>query len=60
MGINYSTIIITVVNFVLLLAAIVVIYKVAQAFKDFIRRNKRMENKINVILKKLENKEDKQ
>ena len=59
MGINYSTIIITVINFVLLLAAIVVIYKVAQAFKDFIRRNKRMENKIDVILKKLENKEDK-
>jgi len=59
MGINYSTIIITVINFVLLLAAIVVIYKVAQAFKDFIRRNKRMENKIDVILNKLENKEDK-
>jgi len=59
MGINYSTIIITVINIVLLLAAIVVIYKVAQAFKDFIRRNKRMENKIDVILKKLENKEDK-
>jgi len=58
MGINYSTIIVTLVNFVLLLAAIVVIYKVAQAFKDFIRRNKRMENKIDVILNKLENKED--
>ena len=34
------------------------LYKVAKAFKDFIRRNKRMENKIDIILKKLENKEE--
>jgi uncharacterized membrane protein len=56
MEINYSTIIITVINLVLLFTILVFIYKAIQRFKSFVNRNKEMEKKIDVILKKLENK----
>ncbi|MBZ9686675.1 hypothetical protein G9F72_010090 [Clostridium estertheticum] len=56
---SYATIMFTVINFVLLFAIIVVIYKAIQGFKSFINRNKEMDKKIDIILNKLENKEDK-
>ncbi|MBU3073935.1 carboxymuconolactone decarboxylase [Clostridium estertheticum] len=34
------------------------IYKAIQSFKDFVNRSKNMEKKIDIILDKLENKED--
>lgn len=58
MGLNFATIMFTVINFALLFAIIVVIYKVIQSFKSFINRNKEMEKKIDIILKKLRNWED--
>jgi len=59
MGNSYSIIIFTVINLALLFAIIVVIYKVIQGITRFVNRNKEMEKKIDVILNKLENKEDK-
>lgn len=58
MEINYFTIIATVINFALLFGIIIVIYKAVQGFKKFINRNKEMDKKIDVILNKIENKED--
>ncbi|HEY8890330.1 MAG TPA: hypothetical protein VIM70_08750 [Clostridium sp.] len=59
MGNSYTIIIFTVINLALLFAIIVVIYKVIQGITRFVNRNKEMEKKIDVILNKLENKEDK-
>lgn len=58
MGLNFATIMFTVINFALLFAIIIVIYKVIQSFKSFINRNKEMEKKIDIIIKKLGNWED--
>ncbi|MGV8984392.1 hypothetical protein [Clostridium sp.] len=58
MEINGFSIIITVINFILLFAIIIVIYKAIQGFKNFVNRNKEMDKKIDVILNKLKNKED--
>ncbi|MBU3191538.1 hypothetical protein K9O30_19470 [Clostridium bowmanii] len=58
MEMNGLSIIITVINFILLFATIIVIYKAIRGFKNFINRNKEMDKKIDVILNKLENKED--
>lgn len=58
MGIDYSTIIMSVINLILLFAVLVMIYKAIQGFKSFVKRNKEMEKKIDIILKKLENNED--
>ncbi|APM39755.1 hypothetical protein [Clostridium kluyveri] len=58
MEIDYVTIIITVLNFIVLFSIIIVVYKSIRGFKNFINRNKEMNKKIDVILDKLENKED--
>jgi F0F1-type ATP synthase membrane subunit b/b' len=58
MEMNGFSIIITVINFILLFAIIIVIYKAIQGFKNFVNRNKEMDKKIDVILNKSENKED--
>lgn len=59
MGMNGFSIIVTVINFVLLFAIIIVIYKAIQGLKNFANRNKEMDKKIDVLLSKLENKEKK-
>lgn len=59
MEINYPQIIATVINFAILFVIIIGIYKAIQRSKDFIRRNKEMEKKIDIILNKLENDKDK-
>lgn len=56
MEIDYSTSIISVINLVLVFAVLVVIYKGIQGFKSFVNRNREMEKKIDIILKKLEDK----
>ncbi len=58
MGISLSKIIFTIINFALLIAIIIGIYKVMQCFKNHVNRNKEMEKKIDIILNKLENKKD--
>ena len=58
MGLNYITIIFTVINFAILVAIIIGIYKAIQGFKSFVDRNKKMDKKIDLILNKLENKDD--
>ena len=59
MSISYATIMFTMINLAILFAIIVFIYKAIQGFNRFVNRNKEMEKKIDVILNKLENKEDK-
>jgi len=59
MGNIYTMIIMTIINLAILFAIIVVIYKGIQGITRFVNRNKEMEKKIDVILNKLENKEDK-
>ncbi|KAA8674906.1 hypothetical protein F3O63_06315 [Clostridium sp. HV4-5-A1G] len=56
---NYISIIITIVNFALLIAIIFGIYRVIKSFKNFFIRNKEMDKKIDVILNKLDDKENK-
>jgi len=56
MGIGLSTIDSTVINFAILIAIIIGIYKAIQEFKNYVNRNKEMENEINIISNKLENK----
>ena len=58
MGINLSTIFFTIINYALLIAIIIGIYKAMKKFKNYVNRNKEMEKKIDIILNKLENKKD--
>ena len=58
MEFNLLTIIFTFVNIAILVAIIIGIYKAIQIFKNYINRSKNMEKKIDIILDKLENKED--
>ncbi|MCB2307747.1 hypothetical protein LGL08_16785 [Clostridium estertheticum] len=57
MEFNLLTIIFTIINIAVVVAIITGIYKAIQTFKDFVNRSNNMENKIDIILDKLENKE---
>ena len=57
-GIMLSTIVFTIVNIAILVAIIIGIYKSIQRFKIYVNRNKKMDEKLDIILNKLENKED--
>ena len=59
MSISYVTIMFTMINLAILFAIIVFIYKAIQGFNRFVNRNKEMEKKIDIILNKLENEEEK-
>mgnify|MGYP007016549007 CR=1 FL=1 len=56
---NLITIIAVIINFTLLIALIIVIYKAIQGFKNFINKNKEMDKKLDIILNKLKDEEDK-
>lgn len=58
MDINYVSIIAVIVNFILLFLIIIWIFKGIQSIKHFINRNKEMEKKLDIIMSKLENKQD--
>ncbi|MBX4265404.1 hypothetical protein [Clostridium estertheticum] len=58
MEFNLSRIIFTLVNIAIVVALIIGIYKAIQIFKSYVNRSKNMEKKIDIILDKLENKED--
>jgi len=58
MGFSLPTFIATIINFGILVVIIVALYKLIQGIKDFVNRNKRLEEKVDAILKKLEDKND--
>ncbi|HGG0418353.1 carboxymuconolactone decarboxylase [Clostridium botulinum] len=58
MEINYLSIIALIINLVLLYLIITVILKGIQSLKHFIKRNKEMDKKLDIIMKRLENKEN--
>ncbi len=54
MQINYMTLIMTWINFGLIILIIIGIYKGIRAFKSFIKRNKQMDEKLDNILNEIE------
>lgn len=58
MEFNLLTIFFTFVNIAIYVALIIGIYKAIQIFKNYINRSKNMEKKIDIILDKLENKDN--
>ncbi|EKX81095.1 carboxymuconolactone decarboxylase [Clostridium botulinum] len=58
MEINYGSIIALVVNLVLIFLIIKTIFKAIQSLKHFINRNKEMDKKLDIIISKLENKQN--
>ncbi|MBY6952326.1 hypothetical protein [Clostridium botulinum] len=58
MEINYGIIIALVINLVLIFLIIKVIFKAIQGLKYFINRNKQMDKKLDIIISKLENKQN--
>lgn len=56
MSINYLTVIVTLLNFALLFGIILFLIKMIQGFRSFLTRNKEMNNKLDKILNKMEEK----
>lgn len=54
MQINYMTLIMNWINFGLIIVIIIGIYKGIKGFKNFINRNKQMDEKLDTILDELE------
>jgi len=54
MEVNYTVILVTIINVFLWGAIGVVLYKAAKSFKRFVERNKEIDKKVDLILKKLE------
>lgn len=54
MQINYMTLIMNWINFGLIILIIIGIYKGVNAFKSFIKKNKQMNEKLDIILDTLE------
>ena len=59
MDINILTIIATLINFALLFAIIIVLFKAIKGIKSFINRNKELDKKVDIILSKLDEKDNK-
>ncbi|WP_291573796.1 hypothetical protein [Clostridium sp. UBA4548] len=59
MEVNYTVILVTIINVVLLTAVGVVLYKAAKSFKRFVERNREIDKKVDIILKKLEESDSK-
>lgn len=56
--INY-TVIITIVNFIILAIILMALYKAIRGIRNFVNRNKELNKKVDAILSKLEDKENK-
>ncbi len=56
MDINILTIIATIINFALLFAIIIIVFKAIKGIKNFINRNKELDKKVDIILSKLDEK----
>ena len=59
MEINILTVIATLINFALLVAIIIVLFKAIKGIKSFINRNKELDKKVDIILSKLDKKDNK-
>lgn len=53
MDINYASIIALVINLVLIFLIIKTIFKAIQSLKHFINRNKEIDKKLDIIMKKI-------
>ncbi|NFD31497.1 carboxymuconolactone decarboxylase [Clostridium botulinum] len=58
MEINYGSIIALVINLVLIFLIIKIIFKAIQSLKHFINKNKEIDKKLDIIISKLENKQN--
>lgn len=56
MSIQFSTVLITIINFVALFALIFIIFKTVKGFRKFLSRNKEMDKKLDNILNRLDDK----
>lgn len=52
--INVFAILATIINFSILIAIIILLYKAMKGIKNFINRNKELDRKVDIILSKLE------
>lgn len=59
MEIDILTIIFTLINIALLVAIVIVLFKAIRGIKNFINRNKELDKKIDIILSKLDEKDNK-
>ncbi|MDD7793168.1 hypothetical protein [Clostridium sp. 'White wine YQ'] len=59
MDINISTIVMTIINILVLIAIIAIIYSGIKSFRSFIRRNKENDRKLDMILSKLDEQKNK-
>lgn len=59
MEVNYTVILVTIINVVLLVVIGVILYKAAKSFKRFVERNREIDKKVDIILKKLEESDSK-
>lgn len=59
MDINILTISTALINFSILFAIIIVLLKSIKGIKNFINRNKELDNKLDIILSKLDEKDNK-
>ncbi|ENK1244307.1 carboxymuconolactone decarboxylase [Clostridium sporogenes] len=58
MDINYASIIASIVNLVLLFLIITAMFKGIKTLKGFIKRNKEMDKKLDIIMNKLKDEQD--
>ncbi|WP_288222507.1 hypothetical protein [uncultured Clostridium sp.] len=54
--INIFAILATIINFSILIAIIILLYKAIKGIKSFINRNKELDGKVDIILSKLDDK----
>lgn len=54
--INILAILATIINFAILIAIIILVYKAIKGINNFINRNKELDRKVDIILSKLEDK----
>lgn len=57
--INIASIIATIINIALLIAIIILLYKVIKGIKNFINKNKELDKKVDIILRKLDREDNK-
>lgn len=54
--INVFAILATIINFAILIAIIILLYKAIKGVKNFINRNKELDRKLDIILSELDHK----
>lgn len=54
MEVNYTVIMVTIINVVLWISILGIGYKAVKSFRRFIERNREIDKKVDIILKKLE------